>query len=81
MIVHGRSADRDAAVVQGITSEGGPARFAAAGLSVPDDVRSLVTEAGDASGEMPEALEMAFALGRTIGASEADRGAPWTSAS
>jgi len=49
MIVHGRSADRDAAVVQGITSEGGPARFAAAGLSVPDDVRSLVTEAGDAN--------------------------------
>lgn len=54
----------------------------------PAGVRANAAAAGPtrtpgtaAYGEMPEALEMAFALGRTVGASEADRGAPWTSAS
>jgi NAD(P)-dependent dehydrogenase (short-subunit alcohol dehydrogenase family) len=46
VIVHGRSAERGAKVVQRIQSDGGKARFAAADLSDPDDVRRLAAEAG-----------------------------------
>ncbi|HXP57412.1 MAG TPA: SDR family oxidoreductase [Streptosporangiaceae bacterium] len=47
VIVHGRDADRGAAVVKGIQAGGGQARFLAADLSHPDEVRRLAQEAGD----------------------------------
>src|SRR4051812_41721282 len=47
IIVHGRNAERGAKAVQQIENEGGRARFIAADLSVPDDVRRLAAEAGD----------------------------------
>jgi NAD(P)-dependent dehydrogenase (short-subunit alcohol dehydrogenase family) len=47
IIVHGRNAERGAKAVQQIENEGGRARFVAADLSVPDDVRKLAAEAGD----------------------------------
>ncbi|WP_442943285.1 SDR family NAD(P)-dependent oxidoreductase [Nocardia sp. NBC_00565] len=46
VVVHGRSADRGAAVVQEIHSAGGKARFVAADLADADDVRRLAVEAG-----------------------------------
>src|SRR3954463_8981827 len=46
IIVHGRNAERGAKAVQQIENDGGRARFIAADLSVPDDVRRLA-EAGD----------------------------------
>jgi NAD(P)-dependent dehydrogenase (short-subunit alcohol dehydrogenase family) len=46
VIVHGRSADRGAEVVQEIQNAGGKARFIAANLADADDVRRLAAEAG-----------------------------------
>jgi NAD(P)-dependent dehydrogenase (short-subunit alcohol dehydrogenase family) len=46
VIVHGRSAERGAEVVQEIQNAGGKARFIAANLADADDVRRLATEAG-----------------------------------
>jgi NAD(P)-dependent dehydrogenase (short-subunit alcohol dehydrogenase family) len=46
VVVHGRSAERGAKTVQEIQSAGGKARFAAADLTDPDDVRWLAAEAG-----------------------------------
>jgi NAD(P)-dependent dehydrogenase (short-subunit alcohol dehydrogenase family) len=46
VVVHGRSADRGAATVRTIENAGGKARFVAADLSKPDDVRRLAAEAG-----------------------------------
>ena len=46
VVVHGRSADRGAETVRTIENGGGKARFVAADLSKPDDVRHLAAEAG-----------------------------------
>ena len=46
VIVHGRSAERGAEVVQQIQNGGGKARFIAADLGSADDARRLATEAG-----------------------------------
>ena len=46
VVVHGRSAERGAKTVQEIQNAGGRARFVAADLSDPDDVRRLAAEAG-----------------------------------
>ena len=46
VVVHGRSADRGAETVRTIENAGGKARFVAADLSKPDDVRRLAAEAG-----------------------------------
>jgi NAD(P)-dependent dehydrogenase (short-subunit alcohol dehydrogenase family) len=46
VVVHGRSADRGAETVRIIENAGGKARFIAADLSKPDDVRRLAAEAG-----------------------------------
>ena len=46
VIVHGRSAERGAEVVQEIQNAGGKARFIAADLADADDVRRLAAEAG-----------------------------------
>jgi NAD(P)-dependent dehydrogenase (short-subunit alcohol dehydrogenase family) len=45
VVVHGRSAERGAKVVQEIQNDGGNARFVAADLADPDDVRRLAAEA------------------------------------
>lgn len=47
VIVHGRSADRGAAVVKEIQAAGGQARFLAADLADPDGVRHLAQDAGE----------------------------------
>jgi NAD(P)-dependent dehydrogenase (short-subunit alcohol dehydrogenase family) len=47
VIVHGRNAERGAEVVKEIQAAGGQARFLAADLSDPDDVRRLAQEAGE----------------------------------
>ncbi len=47
VFVHGRNADRGAAVVKEIQAAGGRARFLAADLTDPDSVRHLAHEAGD----------------------------------
>ena len=47
VIVHGRSVERGAAVVEEIQAAGGQARFLAADLTDPDEVRHLAQEAGD----------------------------------
>jgi NAD(P)-dependent dehydrogenase (short-subunit alcohol dehydrogenase family) len=46
VVVHGRSAERGAKMVQEIQNLGGKARFVAADLNDADDVRRLATEAG-----------------------------------
>jgi NAD(P)-dependent dehydrogenase (short-subunit alcohol dehydrogenase family) len=46
VVVHGRDAQRGALTVDEITAKGGQARFAAADLADPDDVRHLAAEAG-----------------------------------
>ena len=46
VVVHGRSAERGAKVVQEIKNDGGKAQFVAADLADPDDVRRLAAEAG-----------------------------------
>jgi NAD(P)-dependent dehydrogenase (short-subunit alcohol dehydrogenase family) len=46
VVVHGRSAERGAKVVQEIQNAGGKARFIAADLSDADDVRRLAAETG-----------------------------------
>jgi NAD(P)-dependent dehydrogenase (short-subunit alcohol dehydrogenase family) len=46
VIVHGRSAERGAKVVQEIQNAGGRARFIAADLADADDVRRLAAEVG-----------------------------------
>ena len=46
VVVHGRSAERGAKVVQEIHNDGGQARFVAADLADPDDVRGLAAQAG-----------------------------------
>jgi NAD(P)-dependent dehydrogenase (short-subunit alcohol dehydrogenase family) len=46
VVVHGRSADRGAQTVRAIEDAGGKARFVAADLARPDDVRRLAAEAG-----------------------------------
>jgi NAD(P)-dependent dehydrogenase (short-subunit alcohol dehydrogenase family) len=46
VVVHGRSAERGAKTVQDIRNAGGRARFVAADLADPDDVRWLAAEAG-----------------------------------
>ena len=46
VIVHGRSAERGAKVVQEIQNAGGTARFIGADLGDADDVRRLAAEAG-----------------------------------
>ncbi|MGH3530734.1 MAG: SDR family NAD(P)-dependent oxidoreductase [Mycobacterium sp.] len=46
VVVHGRSAGRGAKVVEEIQNAGGKARFVAADLANPDDVRRLAVEAG-----------------------------------
>jgi NAD(P)-dependent dehydrogenase (short-subunit alcohol dehydrogenase family) len=46
VVVHGRSAERGAEVVQEIQNAGGKARFVAADLADADDVRRLAAEAG-----------------------------------
>src|SRR5271168_4382777 len=46
VVVHGRSAERGAEVVQEIQNAGGNARFIAADLADADDVRRLAAEAG-----------------------------------
>jgi NAD(P)-dependent dehydrogenase (short-subunit alcohol dehydrogenase family) len=46
VVVHGRSAERGAKVVQDIENAGGKARFVAADLTDADDVRRLAAEAG-----------------------------------
>ena len=47
VIVHGRSVERGDAVVKEIQAAGGQARFLAADLADPDQVRHLAQEAGD----------------------------------
>jgi NAD(P)-dependent dehydrogenase (short-subunit alcohol dehydrogenase family) len=47
VIVHGRDAVRGAETVEAITAAGGRARFVAADLSDPADLRQLVEDAGD----------------------------------
>ena len=47
VIVHGRDAARGAATVEAIAAAGGRARFVAADLGDPADVRRLATEVGD----------------------------------
>jgi NAD(P)-dependent dehydrogenase (short-subunit alcohol dehydrogenase family) len=47
VIVHGRNAERGAAVVKEIQAEGGQARFLAADLSDPGEVRRLARDAGE----------------------------------
>jgi NAD(P)-dependent dehydrogenase (short-subunit alcohol dehydrogenase family) len=47
VLVHGRDAQRGAEVVQAISGAGSRARFVAAELDDPDDVRRLAEEAGD----------------------------------
>jgi NAD(P)-dependent dehydrogenase (short-subunit alcohol dehydrogenase family) len=47
VVVHGRDPQRGAETVEEITAGGGQARFAAADLADPDDVRRLAAEAGD----------------------------------
>ena len=47
VIVHGRDTDRGEQVVAEITQEGGKARFIAADLSDPIEIRRLADEAGD----------------------------------
>jgi NAD(P)-dependent dehydrogenase (short-subunit alcohol dehydrogenase family) len=47
VIVHGRNPERGAETVEAIEAEGGKARFAAADLSDPADVRRLADEVGD----------------------------------
>jgi NAD(P)-dependent dehydrogenase (short-subunit alcohol dehydrogenase family) len=46
VVVHGRSEERGAKVVQNIQNAGGKARFIAADISDADDVRRLAAEAG-----------------------------------
>jgi NAD(P)-dependent dehydrogenase (short-subunit alcohol dehydrogenase family) len=46
VVVHGRSAERGAQTVQEIEKAGGKARFVAADLTDPDDVRRLAAAAG-----------------------------------
>ncbi|OBI07116.1 short-chain dehydrogenase [Mycobacterium scrofulaceum] len=46
VVVHGRSAERGAKTVRDIENAGGTARFVAADLNNPDDVRRLAAEAG-----------------------------------
>ena len=46
VVVHGRSADRGAETVRAIEDAGGKARFVAADLAGPDDVRRLAADAG-----------------------------------
>ena len=46
VVVHGRSAERGAKLVQEIENAGGKARFIAADLGEADDVRRLAAEAG-----------------------------------
>ena len=46
VVVHGRSPERGAETVQAIENGGGKARFVAADLSRPDEVRRLADEAG-----------------------------------
>lgn len=46
VVVHGRSAERGAKVVQEIQNDGGKAQFVAADLADPDDVRRLAADAG-----------------------------------
>jgi NAD(P)-dependent dehydrogenase (short-subunit alcohol dehydrogenase family) len=46
VVVHGRSAERGAQTVQEIEKAGGKARFVAADLTDPDDVRTLAAAAG-----------------------------------
>jgi NAD(P)-dependent dehydrogenase (short-subunit alcohol dehydrogenase family) len=46
VVIHGRSAERGAEVVQEIQNAGGKARFIAADLGNADDVRRLAAEAG-----------------------------------
>ena len=46
VVVHGRSAERGAKLVQDIQNSGGKARFVAADLNDADDVRRLAAEAG-----------------------------------
>ncbi|MBB5162173.1 SDR family NAD(P)-dependent oxidoreductase [Mycobacterium sp. AZCC_0083] len=47
VIVHGRNAERGAKTVRDIENAGGKARFVAADVSEPSDVRRLADEAGD----------------------------------
>ena len=47
VIVHGRDAERGAAVVEEITEAGGTARFIAADLSEPAEIEALVDDVGD----------------------------------
>ena len=47
VVVHGRNAERGAATVREIQTEGGRARFIAADLSQPDQVAALAEQAGD----------------------------------
>src|SRR5262249_33202766 len=47
VIVHGRDRQRGASVVAEITKAGGQARFVAADLGNPADIRRLISEAGD----------------------------------
>src|SRR5271169_3159539 len=47
VIVHGRDAARGAETVNAITAAGGRARFVAADLSDPADLRRLVEDIGD----------------------------------
>src|SRR4029078_5558715 len=47
VIVHGRDAERGAAIVRGIEEAGGHARFISADLADADDVPQLANEAGD----------------------------------
>ena len=47
VMVHGRDAGRGAAVVKEIQAAGGRARFLAANLASPDEVRHLASEAGE----------------------------------
>ncbi len=46
VVVHGRNAERGAETVREIEKDGGKARFVAADLTDPDDVRRLASEAG-----------------------------------
>lgn len=46
VVVHGRSVERGAELVQAIENAGGKARFVAANLGEADDVRRLAAEAG-----------------------------------
>ncbi len=47
VIVHGRNVERGAAVVDEIQAAGGQARFVAADLADPDEVRRLARESGE----------------------------------